>query len=440
MLICGCSFIILLSLPSDPQGRSAGAESKDSSSGATKTERDEELYQKTRAIYECLDKLESGILVEQQNAFERLRSMGPMVLPFLSAHLKEKAVFLELTRQIIEDGFGKSHSRSLTGGLTTAPLSNIAALPLKDAFIEKYFYGRYLQALKLFDQENFQEAKELVRAILTIEKNLSFANQLQLLKIQCEQSIIQQGLIRATLCAKPREGLPAGLYENTDRIELKLKLENVSLEPLEMEFGKNSVIVLQIDFNLYDPFGNFNNKIREETIPLSISNLKLNPNEKREWDFLLDISRDNPNSPFYRTYLLSAEIRPIRIKSEVLKDKIGIETARKIVSTNVRLRVFPPEIEPTLKSPIEKLQLSLEGAIPLDVFLCSLLIPENQQAKAIELLITTLERPPIETLKNIGIQREIWESVIMNCLKHMTNLPFEVNKNTWIEWFKQKKK
>jgi tetratricopeptide (TPR) repeat protein len=427
--------------PDDPQGPPVG-----------------DIYQKTKEIYSAIEKLESGSIPEQQDGFDKLRAMGPAVLPFLAAHLKEKAVFLELTRQIIEQGLSKGHA----AGTFTAPLYNITkSFGTNAAFIEKYFYGRYLGALKLFEQENYNEAKELAMAILTIEKNLSFRNQLQLLKIQCEERIIQAGVLRAALTARPRAELPAGLYESTDRVNLTLKLENVSLVPIEIDFGADNIIALNVISNLYDPFGSFNNKMRTELIPLKVETLKLNPNEKKEWEFTLEIARDNPDSPFYKTYMLYAEISPRNIKSEALEKRIGmLQSIRKIVSTNINLRVFPPEVGPVLKNPLGKLEAAIKGGVPLDIFLCSLLVPEPEQAQAIELLIKALEKPPRnnrdsvatppaersgvptpsgpQTGSGIEISPQVWDTVIMNCLKHITNLPFEINKSTWLEWFRQR--
>ncbi|MBI5779314.1 MAG: hypothetical protein HZA49_07650 [Planctomycetes bacterium] len=405
--------------------------------GEPQTQKMDDLYQKTKEIYSAIEKLESSSLPEQQEGFDKLRAMGPAVLPFLSAHLKEKAVFLELTRQIIEQGIAKSNS----GVAFTTPLHDLGRMPTDAAFIEKYFYGRYLAALKMFEQESYYEAKDLVVAIMTIEKNLSFRNQLQLLKIQCEERLIQSGVLRATLTAKPREGLSAGLYESPDRVSLILKLENVSLVPIEIDFGKDNIIALNASFNLYDPFGSFNNKVRTEQIPLKLEALKLKPSEKMEWEFVLELGRDNPDSPFYRTYMLYAEISPRNIKSEALEKSIGIaQTIRKIVSTNLNLRVFPPEVGPVLKNPLAKLEVAIKGGVPLDIFLCSLLVPESEQPKAIELLIMVLEQPPAKVESGLVISPQVWDTVIMNCLKHVTNLPFEINKSTWLEWFRQKKK
>ena len=211
--------------------------------------------------------------------------------------------------------------------------------------------------------------------------------------------------------------------------------------PIEIDFGGDNIIALNVSFNLYDPFGSFNNKVRTDLIPLKMDALKLNPNEKKEWEFNLEVARDNQESPFYKTYMLYAEISPRNLKSEALEGKIGMaQTIRKIVSTNLSLRVFPPEVGPVLKNPLEKLGAAIKGGVPLDIFLCSLLVPEQDQPQAIELLINVLDQPPAQTGSGIEISPQVWDTVIMNCLKHITNLPFEINKATWLEWFKQKKK
>jgi hypothetical protein len=396
----------------------------------------EDLHQKAKVIYDAIEKLQSESIPEQQEAFEKLLSMGPEVLPFISAYLKEKAIFLELVRQIIHKDIHSNVSQTFTGSL-----HNIGKLSSEATFIEKYLYGKYLQALRLFEQENYDLARELSNAILIIEKNLSFKPQIQLLKIQCEEMLIQKELLKTTLTATAQNLLPPNLYEIGENIHLTLRLENVTLVPLEILFQENDVIYLDVQYNQYDPFGNFTSQKWVEEVPIKINSLKLAPSEKKEWTFVLETKRDDPKSLSYRTYNLHTKIRPGTLKSEALKKKIGMrETFRKIVSPSITLKCFPPDVEPVLKNPLERLETALKGGIPLDIFLCALLVPEKEQARAIELLIKTLEQPLTAYPDGIEISPEIQETVIITSLKHITNLPFDVDKKTWLDWFKYKKK
>lgn len=156
---------------------------------------------------------------------------------------------------------------------------------------------------------------------------------------------------------------------------------------------------------------------------------------------MLDIGKDSPESQFYKTYQIWAEISPLSIKSEALEKKIGMSYAiRKIVSNNIGLRVFPPEVAPVIKDPLNKLESAIKGGVPLDIFLCALLAPEPDQPQAIAMLIQALETPPVHKDRGIPVSQQVWDTVIMNCLKHVTKLPFEVNKATWLDWFKRKKR
>ncbi|MCK4908734.1 MAG: hypothetical protein KAS70_02435, partial [Planctomycetes bacterium] len=84
---------------------------------------------------------------------------------------------------------------------------------------------------------------------------------------------------------------------------------------------------------------------------------------------------------------------------------------------------------PVLKNPLPKLSQALDGGMPLDIFLCALLVPPEDQDKAVALLMNALQKSD-ESIKK----------VLMNSLKHVTQLPFLQEETDWLEWWREKNK
>lgn len=360
------------------------------------------FYEWTKSIFDLIDQLESDQPEEQEQAFAKLRQIGLPVIPFLVERLKSKGIYLDLACQII---------RNQKSDVLTVPSGK--ELPL----IEKYYYGKYLQVVQLFRQKKYQAAIGLINAVLLLEPRVSFRDTFKQLKIRSKEQLLQQKVLKATL-STPKE-----LYERGDRIKIRLSLENLTLSPVEIFLGKMNLAVLYMTIAEYGPLGDFNSLSRMEEIKLPTGNINLDPGKIWETTFVVDTARDNPQSINYATYTLKVEIRPIKLKSA------AGETIRKITTPRLTLKIFPPEIEPVLKNPLSALGKALDGGIPIDIFLCTLLVPKQDYEKELTLLMPALEKSDESTKK-----------VIMNCLKHITGLPFEINEQVWLDWWQNRQK
>lgn len=383
-----------------------------------KEKRPDKFYEWTKTIFELIDQLESLDSQEQKQAFEQLQQIGLPVIPFLVDKLKSKGVYLDLICQIQAEQFN-SLSKMHQGGnsqIVVDALKGIVSQKELSA-IEKYYYGKYLQALQLFRLEKYQQAIGMINAIRLLEPKTSCRSALKQLKIKCGEQLLQQKILKATLIASKE------IYERGDQIKITLSLENLTLAPVEVSLGEMKLAVLYVTVAEYGPLGDFNSISRMEELELPAEDIKINPSDMWKTTFVVDTSRDNPQSINYATYTINLEIRPKKLKS------ISGETIRKITTPMLTLKVFPPDVDPVLQNPLKSLGKALDGGIPIDIFLCALLVPKKDYEKGLALLMPALKNSDEQTKK-----------VIMNCLKHITGLPFAIDKRVWLDWWQDRQK
>lgn len=372
------------------------------------------LYKKTQHILELLEQLESRAAAEQKTAFEKLKKIGPPIIPFLIDQLENKSIYLELATQVQAQQLATPEEIRANTEILQEMMGQWTDKEV--GLIEKYLYARYLEATQYYQKAIYQRALEIVDAILCLEPRISFREKLKYLCLACKRKLIQQNILKASL-RTPKE-----IYEIGDKILITLRLENVTLEPVEINLGQQNFIILYRKVNEYGPLGNFETRSRMEEIKLSEPAINLKPQATWEHTFIVDTSQEGP-SIYYRTYELSAEIRPLQLKSQ------AGASIRKIVPTPLLLRLFPPDVEPVLQNPLAFLGKALEGGIPVDIFLCALLVPAKDQDKALTLLMKSLEKSSPKVKKTI-----------LTCLKHMTRLPVELDETAWRNWWAEREK
>jgi len=373
------------------------------------------IEEKTKRIFELMEKLENPDKKIQGQAFNQLKEIGTPVIPFLIGKLKDKGIYLTLASQI-----QMAYPPPAEEIKANMKMWQDIIGPVSDkdtALAEKYLYSKYLFAVQYYQKENYQTARGIIDAILTLEPKVSFRNRLQQLRISCDEKMLQQNILRASLWTEK------DIYEIGDQIKVVLKLQNVTADPLEVVLGKENYIVFNRALTQYDPFGNEETSGKMEEIKLTEETIKLEPLAEWTKTIVVDTSQEDPESVYYRTYDLTAEIRPVRIKSG------RQETIRKIISLPLRLRVFPPDVDPTLKNPLGTLGKALQGGIPIDIFLCALLVPETDKDKALELLIRALPDAP-----------DITKQAILTSLKHITNIPVGLEEEVWLKWWEERQK
>ncbi len=418
LLIClGLLFAPLITLADSPQEPTeAATEDKKPVVDKTKNKKPEatkDFYKQTNTIFNLLTKLDGADETDRQDALSQLVEVGPSVIPFLIDRLKDKSIYVELTRQIMERHPGTEIK------ITPKLLKELSARAPKNESIltDKYLYSKYLEAQELARRERYEEAIKMVSSILVIEPRLSFGTKLKKFRIDCEEKLIKEKVIRTSLRADKE------IHETGDKINFSLGFENVTMAPIAITLGKKNPAVLYLSVTEYGPTGSYNNFDRMEKVELPDEKIVLKPQEKWEYTFELDTAKD-PRSLNYRTYTLGVEIRPLRI--EGVGDLTNI---RKIVFPQVTVKTFPPDVEPVLKNPLPKLSQALDGGMPLDIFLCALLVPPEDQDKAVALLMNALQKSD-ESIKK----------VLMNSLKHVTQLPFLQEETDWLEWWREKNK
>lgn len=376
-------------------------------------------------ITQLLPALESKESIIREQAFTQLIDIGLPVVPFIVNHLKDKGVYVELTRRIMEKA-------GFAGDFIDRELKDMKSLPsfslakIDQQVVDKYFYGRYLDALRLCRQERYEDARALVKAILLLEGRLEVSDKLKLLLINCEERLIQKNIMAADLAPDK----PNLIYEIGQPIGLTFRLQNISRYPIQISFGSNPA-VFYIVMTVHSPVGDYNTLTRMQDVTLPDETLELKPGDKKEYRMNINTAEDLPGSLFYRTYAVYLSVRPNMMKSQSFQSSLDKEeTLRQILTPEITARFFPPDVQPVLDNPMSKLEEALKGDEPLDIFLCALLVPDKDKEKAIKLIFNKLD-----TAKDGDVKL-----TLLNCLRHLTELPFELDEKTWRDWFTKYKK
>ncbi|MEK7447970.1 MAG: hypothetical protein AAB019_00635 [Planctomycetota bacterium] len=397
----------------------------------------DKFYNQVNTIFNLLNKLDAPASsadgrdeAERQDALAQLVEIGPSVIPFIMERLKDKGIYVELTRQIMERHPSKETK------ITPAILEELARRVSKNEslFIDKYLYSKYLAAQTFAQREQYQPAIKLINSILELEPQLEFSAKLKQFRIACEEKLIQKSVIKTKIFSESRLGRDRKeIYEMGDKINITLQFENVTLRPVDITFGEKNSAVIYLSITEYGPTGNYSSISRMEEIPLSDKKITLNPKEIWQNSYVIDTDKEL-RSLLYRIYTLGAEIRPLKIEGG--GEFTGI---RKIVFPQIILRVFPPDVDPVLKEPLAKLGEALDGGMPLDIFLCSMLVSEKEYEQAIEMLMTALRKSSQPKADPSQAESEL-KQVLMNSLKHITQLPFALEEEIWLTWWKEKNK
>jgi hypothetical protein len=182
-------------------------------------------------------------------------------------------------------------------------------------------------------------------------------------------------------------------------------------------------MIINLNVIEYGPFGDYSSDIKMEQEKLAIKDITLKPQECWEYTFAIDTAKDGIKTINYRTYEVVLEIYPSRIKTD--KE----ESMRKIVSLPLLIRTFPPNMEKVQKEPLPSLIKALDTGIPIDIFLCALLVPEADKDKALELLIRGLDKSTDQAKKSM-----------MTALRLITKLPVELNEKAWLQWWQERQR
>ncbi|MBI3096766.1 MAG: hypothetical protein HYY93_00755 [Planctomycetes bacterium] len=391
------------------------------------------------SIEHLLEECESRNERIRRNAVDALLEKGAVVAPLLRRRLIDRQA-ASLADLLVALAAGSSplspHSSPAdpAGSRRSAPPPEarlnadqfkalLAAVPVPaSATAEQYLYTKFLQAAELYQKGRYDQCQSLCEAIIVLETGLPFMDRVKQLKVVCEEREIERHLVRARVTT----GRP--VYEIGDPIDCTLTVTNVSAHSLKLVFAEPPADAsspaqrvgyarASVQVAEYDPYGGADVLSRDIELALP-DEITIDPG--RDWSspFTIDSSMDAPVSRRFRTYRVSIEFRSPTIT------RADMNTMRRLVSETLEIRVFPPDVDPVLKSPMEFFARAMDSGAANDIFLCALLVPEHDQKKAVALCMTALPRAT-----------EDGQRCLMTCLKWLTHLPFEYDAAAWTKWW-----
>lgn len=395
---------------------------------------DEALFELARRTTTLIDRLLLAPENDVEAVSQELLLIGQEALPFLLGKLSE----LRADRLIkVIDQINYLHGTLPTDsekpselGLCPAEFDGLRRpLSEEDAKkLETLLYQKYLEAIALYKAGKFEQAHKLAEALIIVERRLPFRPDVQRLKVLCEEALLTSRLVAARLAAKKR------IYEVGETIEIVASMENLTAGPLTIELAASQPVepavkgaatvtpgkthlFLTIEYTEYDPYGSVHSIVRQELVEVE-PRITLSLEQPWRHSFNIETLKDNPLGMVYKEYKVMAEMRFASVSGATTL------VPRRIVFEPLTLRVFPQDVDPILRHPLEFFIGALDAGSPIDILLGAMLVPEKDQLKAVEFMIKAL---PHAT--------QIGKRVLMNTLRLVTKAPVQFDEQAWIKWW-----
>lgn len=295
--------------------------------------------------------------------------------------------------------------------------------------VDKFLAAKFLEANELAAKDRCDEAIRLCEAILALRPDTTLRPRIKAFKVECEDKLVQARLVRATFVPDRT------LYELGDVINLKLVLENLTPDPMEItlvntlpikdketdrrhpKLHLKGLIDVTVTLTEFNPVGDSGSLTRQDYHQVD-SDITLLPGARWSTMFSIKTADDDPKNGLYRTYTVEGRVLSFLIKAGERS------SARPIVIPPLTIPVYPVKVSRILDDPIQALGSALDNGSPNDLYLVCRLIPEVKRQMATELLMAALD-----------VAAEPRKILILSCLRQVTRQPIPLEEPAWRKWW-----
>lgn len=320
-------------------------------------------------------------------AIEQILESGPAALPLVKKRLEQTGHYRYL--YVIEK-FGNPGKTETTSAEKAWD---------KDG----YFRGRFRQAQKYLQQGNADKAQATAQAILTLEPEISFREEIATFLRQCKNTRFTQ-IVHGQIDSRP--------YSSPGKsVSALLSLKNGLRVPVTIATEKYG-IVLEMTKQEYDFWGGYFEERTSQILPLD-REIELSPGEIRETR--VDLSHLNPAGNTYRVLKIKAKLPRCKVSYS------GTDVHPDILFPEISVISFPAEFHQIISQPLDTCESALMLGYPEHLFFASFFLRREDQARLIPKLIEAMGHPAMDPL-------------ITGILRRFTGKNF-AGKNSWQNWW-----
>jgi hypothetical protein len=385
-----------------------------------------------KALVADLDAIDGA---RREDAATQLLMAGKEAIPYVldAIHRKEAKLHLTVLEKLIAQ-----ESEGLPPELRIAPddLKSIVDKRLGDPALAKdgkaFLYSKFLGACALFRAGRHEQALEIATAILVLEPRCEFADDLQKLRIACEEQQVQDWLVRTT--ASPSKEV----YGAEELAKVTLTFTNMAGGNVEIWFGppadrdvpetralvleKHAVAHIDISRALHEADGSFSEEVEQASLKLGRYSVALKPGES--WSVMLDVDtmgrKDEGN-------LRIVTVRPM-VRVVHIDGPTPVSKQRALRFSPAVIKVFPGDIKKAMENALQNLLSCIDRCDANSLFMFSHLMPEDKRTQAVEAVIKILKD-------------DKWKAsdrrIARNCLAALTGEAFATDEG-WKQWYEEK--
>jgi hypothetical protein len=326
----------------------------------------------------------------REMARKELVKWGREVVPKLEELLKAKGA-LELYKIVREIELGKGATGSEIPGPLLSHEEFLRRIGKPDgSAADTYVRGRMADVYKLFKEKQYQKAYDIVHALMVLEPKSRYTPELQRMRKVIDNWVTQSSLVRSRVLAP--HAAAAG-----SKINLLLRMDNVWKGGIAIHCDKEiakPIVVVEITVERMDPNGSVTKAQRVEEFDME-REIPIAMGAQWEKTITLDTSTEfSDDQDYIRLYTVGAWMPIVKIDRG-----IPGETQKRIYFEPATVRLVPKNQLHLAEDPLGKLGKVMDAGTVNEVFICAMLLTEEQKTPGVELLVSALEKAHANYLK-----------------------------------------
>lgn len=319
----------------------------------------------------------------RQAARKELLSLGREAVPKLEELLKAKGV-LEIYRIVREIELGKSGPASEIPGPLLSHEEFLRRIGKPDGTAaDAYVRGRMAEIYRLFKERQYQRCYDMAHALLVLEPKSRYAPELNKMRRVCDNMVTQTSMVRSRVLAP--HAASAG-----SKVDFLLRMENQWKSGIAIHYDKEvarPIVVVEITVERMDPNGSVTKATRVEEFPME-REIPVAMGAQWEKTITLDTNSEfSDDQDYIRLYTVGAWLPVVKIDRGP-----QAEAQKRIFFEPATVRLVPEKHMHLAGDPLGNLGKAMDAGSVNEVFICALLLTEEQRTPGVELLVAALEK------------------------------------------------
>jgi hypothetical protein len=312
-----------------------------------------------------------------------LLAWGREAVPRLEELLQAKGA-LEVYRIVREIELGKSVASELPRPLPSDDEFLRRIGKADGTTVDAYVRSKMADARQLHRDRQYQKAYDLVNAILVLEPKSRYAVELNHMRRVFDNMVTQTSIVKTRV-------IPASMAAAAgSKVDVVLRMENAWKGGITLQYDKEiarPMVIVEIVVERLDPNGSVTRANRTEEFPIA-REIPIAMGAQWELPITLDTSLEfSDDQDYLRTYTVGAWMPVVKIDRGM-----GIEVQKRVFFEPVSIKLVPRKHLHLAEDPLGKLGKAMDSASVNEVFICAMLLPDDQKPQGVELLVSAMEK------------------------------------------------